>query len=608
MRRLVTWWACAAAGLWAVGFAGAQELDRSRYLFVDELKLPAKGVMKTVVQGTEIEELSIEVLSVMKRFDPRRDVILGRITDPKGERAGIVGGMSGSPIYVDGKLIGALAYGWEFQKDAYIGIQPIEQMLRARTAPPADRRIGSRAGRLPMHGGREICCRALYRLPEAAKAGDSAGDDEGDLADAAARLVPLADPLVVAGASDGTLALARRLFADTPLVPLAGGGAPPAVLADPPKLEPGATIAVVMASGDLDISMVGTCTDVVGQEVLAFGHDLFGIGATDLPMAVGYVHATVPSLMRSFKLGAPAKVVGHFVADHYTGSLGRMDGAAPTVTVEINVTDETGHTAPHRFQIAHSVRFTPRLVGMVLSAAISGQRDLPWEGIVRYRGQAVFRGLGAVRLDNVVAADEYDLIRDIVAPVDLMMDNRFGEARLDELRLDIEIIDKPLVARILDVRAPGRTFRPGETVEVGVLLRPYRQDDRVETLHLALPEDLPDGQYRCVVGDAGNEIGLRTDLEPQTFKPQDMAGLLAAMQVDPKRDRLYVRLVLDAGGLAVEGVPLADLPPSRQRMLTTAGLAEIYPYRRSIAAEKVVPFLVAGDRSFTLTVDKDAPR
>ena len=182
------------------------------------------------------------------------------------------------------------------------------------------------------------------------------------------------------------------------------------------------------------------------------------------------------------------------------------------------------------------------------------------------------------------------------------------QATFKELRPEITVVDEPLAAKIIDVRTPSKRFRPGETVTATVVLRPYRKDDVVETIRLRLPADLPDGSYRCMVGDAGEEMELLTDLEPHRFKPRDLAGVLKALRIGAKRERLYMRLVLPSGGLAVEGIPLADLPPSRARLLTGSGLTKIQRYRRSIGTSKQMPFLVRGGRSFEIIVDKNAPR
>lgn len=604
MRRLIGHWApvmiCIAV---LTTNALAQNAERERYLFMDELKLPAKAVMRTVVQGTKIDELTVEVLSIMRNFGPKRDVILGRITDKRAIKAGIVGGMSGSPIYINGKIIGALAYGWGFQKDAYIGIQPIEQMLRLRGAPKARRRGRPRAGRLPLHDGEELFCRALYRLDSPKPTGRKAALETAG----APQLRPLANPLTVSGVNERTFTLVRKLFAGTNFVPLAGGGAPAEVMARPVKLVPGSAVTIVLASGDVDMSMVGTCTDVVGNRVLAFGHSIFGEGKVDLPMAGGYIHATIPSVMRSFKLGSPTKIVGRFHQDEQVGTLGDLATKARRVPVQIVVTDGDGEKQTFNFQVVHSINFTRRMLRTVISAAISGQAELPRLSIMRYTGEVFFQGLGSLTYKNSVA-DGWDLMRDLIAPIELMMDNQFGEATLKELRLEITIVDEPLAAKIIDVRTPNKRFRPGETVTAAVVLRPYRKDDLVETISLRLPTDLPDGRYRCMVGDAGEEMKLLTNLQPHRFKPRDLAGVLKALRIGAKRERLYMRLALPSGGLAVEGIPLADLPPSRARLLTGSGLRKIQRYRRSIGTSKQMPFLVRGGRSFEIVVDKNAPR
>ena len=307
-----------------------------RYLHQSKLDREMTAYGLTVVGGTQIEKFDVTVVSVLRNFSaPHHDVILCKLGGLGLEKSGVVEGMSGSPVFVkdpaDGKdkMIGAVAYSWSFQKEPFCGVQPIVQMLASEGVPLGGGKDVSRNRTPPAGGGAsEALLRAALSpakvdfvrlaLPARLRRAGAAGGKS--------RLVPLATPVMVAGGSGRTLALAQEMFAGTGLVPVQTGavGGPEARAAANAKLAPGMALSIPLVSGDADWAAVGTVTELIGDYVLAFGHSFYAEGPIEMPMGPAYVHSVIPSVHSSFKLGSTLKITGAMRQDEYTAVGGRI--------------------------------------------------------------------------------------------------------------------------------------------------------------------------------------------------------------------------------------------------------------------------------------------
>src|SRR5512135_2321174 len=300
------------------------EPDPKTYWEINDIRPGMKGTGRTVMLGTKLEEFGAEVLGVMKGVSPGRDMVLCRLTGCNLEHAGIIQGMSGSPIYINGKLLGAVAYAWEFAKDPIAGITPFQQMVQYVRSN--DRRIAAEAREVEGAGGiRATRSQPLLMGGLAAEESSSAGlvpVSGGTLAG----MRPIAMPLAASGFSPRALALLESRFRPIGLAPMAGGAAPERVLreeGDKP-LVPGAPLSVALVTGDFDLSGIGTVTHVEGDRVYGFGHPMFSLGACEFPMMTGYIHTVYPRANVSLKMGSPLKVVGVLDTDVSTGVAGRI--------------------------------------------------------------------------------------------------------------------------------------------------------------------------------------------------------------------------------------------------------------------------------------------
>ncbi|HWB53955.1 MAG TPA: hypothetical protein VG722_07175, partial [Tepidisphaeraceae bacterium] len=313
--------------------------DPSKDMRVSEVRPGMTGYGLSVFQGTRIERFNVKVVSVLKDFNPKTDglgpdtdIVLVRCSGQNLEHTGAIEGMSGSPIYLKDdqgryRMIGAFAYGWALDKDPIGGVQPIEHMLRLSTAPhvPTTNTSSMHASAGTTWLYSEFLSELHHRM-EKLSTRQSVGFDAGGI-----RLQPLATPIAVSGMPASLLSQFSALsggFGMGPMQTMSTGQ--PSSTEPAPKMEPGSVLAVPLLMGDMDLTAIGTCTDVIGNKVYGFGHSFNNEGAISLPMGSGEIYAVIANLMTSFKVGALTQIQGTLNTDEIVGVAGRL-GAAPAM-------------------------------------------------------------------------------------------------------------------------------------------------------------------------------------------------------------------------------------------------------------------------------------
>src|SRR5688572_1747885 len=398
--------------------------DPARHMRVSEVTPGMKGYGLSVFSGTKIERFEVEVISVLRNFNPKHDVILIRCKGANLEHSGAVSGMSGSPIYLnDGtgreRMVGAFAYGWSLLKDPLAGVQPIEYMLEVPTESKKDQDekpvatsrphdAGRGAGGIgadarhrsvdPMRWslgdviplpGRPVPKRFPFRSTDTFEPNPSLFANQPD----PARLRPLASPLMVAGVPSGVLESMAPLLRAHGMIPLqaGGGSARPDARHSKLELEPGSVLAVPLVTGDVDFTAIGTVTEVIGDRVYGLGHPFVNEGPTELPMGTGEINGVLARLDQSMKLGSLVKLKGAINSDQSVGvggAVGEVPGMAP---VELRVTYSDGsQDATYRYHCARHPRLTPMLTAAALGSAMSGERELPQHHTLDYELELEF--------------------------------------------------------------------------------------------------------------------------------------------------------------------------------------------------------------------------
>ena len=590
----------------AVALAGVPSPARSAVatLPIADIRPGQHATVRTVFAGDSIETFDADIIGVLAGGRAGGDIILARATTPRVEATGIAAGMSGSPVYVDGKLIGALALGWPFSKEPIFGITPIAEMLAVLDhpdVPAADLSSG------PAGAGASALSPA-YR--ELAWPGDSA-----TVAPAAPststlpRSLPI--PLSAGGLSPRALELARPLFEGTGLMLTPGGhrtasGAPAA------PIRPGSPIAVDVLRGDLNFSAIGTVTYVDGDRLLIFGHPFFQAGDVRLPLSTASIVGILPSLYDSFKLGVPGTPIGVATQDRRTALGGRLGGTAPLLPFTVSVRGLAPAPQVFHFEVIHDRSLMPQLVATAVMSCLlesggsSSAQTLDWT-LAAWRGREVLhmgdRAAGDGPYSDVAAA--------VTGPLRFMFGNSYETWRPDSVRIDIAVRPGREQWAVRGASLLAASVRPGGIARARVELERWQGGKRTVDLEVAVPRELPAGHYMLWLGGGAEYDRLAAARLPSRYHPTSMADGLRRLAALKSSDALYTALWAHASDVTRDGEDYPDLPASALALLAPAQSAgeRIRRADWALLAEGTRPFdgVVRGEILLDLNVDDRAP-
>ena len=548
--------------------AGAQPFD----IFPpDKLVAGMKGYGVTDMgDGKGIQKFEVEIIGLLKRYAPGQDLILARVNGIGLEKAGIIAGMSGSPVYVDGKLVGALAYGWPFSKDPICGITPIQSMLDIRHVPAA----------APVPIARSAV--ATASLVSAFTAG-SFTERFADLvkpfaASTADSMAALPLPVSFGGAaSPGRLFNRIAEAANWMAVPSGASSSGPAISSksaiEPGDLKPGSAVATQLLSGDMDLSATGTVTWVEGNSVLAFGHPFLSMGPVSMPMAKAEVLTVLPSVFRSFKFAATGPVLGSITQDRSTGILGTFGTRAPMVPITVRISSDEIPSQVYHFEAVHNSMLTPILTAIAIDNVLttlekrSGERTLVWKSAIRTPGRNV-------RWDSVFSgmAAREEAVASLALLTNYLMANEFHDLTI--LGVDVEIAhsDRLKGARIVHVEAQKERVHPGDEVPIWVDIADFRGSTRRVVMNLKVAADTPPGPLTVFVGDGSAATAYDLSLLPPD--PQSLDQVLDFLARIRPPNSLNLISYRGAPGVVVAGDALESLPPSVASLLRDRGPGE----------------------------------
>ena len=598
--------AVAAALLVAAG-ARAEALDLKRYMPYSEVQPGMTGVGKTTLEGNTIVEFQIKVLACLKNYGPKRNLIIVRLSGAGLEQSGTVAGMSGSPVFIDGRLIGAVAYAFPWCKLPLAGIQPIEQMLRVTDQVPWVRgrpaeTPGALAGAPPPPRDELVSVPvASLGLPDVPAA--LAGREFCDMQ-------PIRTPVMVSGFSGRAMERLRESLAPFGMVPMQGGAAD-ARTAPEARLEPGAPLAVTLVRGDIQMTTMGTITEIAGNRLYAFGHSLLGAGDIDLPMMTGVAHAVVPSVMNSFRLGAAAREVGRLTWDEETGVLGILGnrGAAMVpITVKI-IGPGKGRERIYKCEMVHNRLLSPRLAASTTGNALTAESELPLDHTVSYRVTVKPAGRDPIVRENVAVSPNGDAylegqVRNVVG---LVMENPFSNMKVESVEVQAMVEAGSRLAEIEEARPLRNAVRPGDTVPVELKIRPWRAEPTWTTVEVKVPADYPEGACRVTLCGADEALRQEQRDAPARFRPEDADSLLESMQRGERRDQLFVRLEAPGAGLAIGREELPNLPATMRAVLADSARRQVTGVAGALVTKQASAYILAGSRQVEIVVSRKAP-
>ena len=539
--------------------------DPEDFLTPDQLRPGERGVCYSVFRGTKVERFEVEVLGVLKKWLYDEDLVLVRVlSGPVVEReSGIVAGMSGSPVYVRGKLVGAIAYAWGFQKEPIGGVTPITAMLRG-----AMRAEGEPSSGLARLGGR-IKKRAKRFLRAFVEGEPFHLFPVGR----PILLEHLPLPLAVSGASPRALRLISAQFEPLGLAPVVPSGRAEGIRPEP--LKPGSAVGVQLMRGDLDYTAAGTVTYVKGAHVLLLGHDTLGLGKLELPMTSVVVHDIMPSYARSFKFFSSGPEIGAVVGDSLFSTVAEAGRRAKMIPVRIEVHNlDRGTGRTYAVEVVDHRDLTPFLLWD--ATLIGGDANFPAlsDGMCRIRYTVEVEGLGRLGREDVLYSPLSPTLEGglpLVDFVDTLMNNDFEPARIKRVEAEMELWASRDTARIEGIAVDKQRVEPGEEVTITVTIKPFRGERREKRVVWRIPKDVPPGRVR--VGAAGGNYAekLRRSLRILRPRPESLRQLAEFIVSLEKGTDLVVQATIPFPSTAFKGKALKAVPKAMVDALEAGG-------------------------------------
>ena len=582
---------------------------------VDEVKEGMRGTAKTVFRGSEAEEFSVEILGVIPgAVGPKQDLIIGRLSGGGADRTSVFAGMSGSPVYIDGRLVGAISYSFPFAKEPICGITPIEQMIAIFEKNPAARRAVASEPKAVSFA--EIASTKWQPdLPNAtpADSGVLSGFSQSSalMAVAGQSFRPIATPMTFNGFTQQALDAFAPQLMNAGLIPIAAVGGAAAITplkrADSKTLVGGASVSMQLARGDYSLAAAGTVTLRDGEKIYAFGHPFMGLGTSDLPMSESHVVTVVPNVNNSFKLAVPDSMVGSMTQDRATGVFGTLGVAPKMIPVRIDLETSRGQKQTLNFEVARDDFLTPLLLNIAVYNSLIAQERGLGESTVQVSGEIKVRGQSPVRLQRKFSGRQAPQLAasSVAVPVNILLKSRFDDLDITGLEIDLTSTDGGSVAAIERMSVDRTQLRAGETTEVQVYARTNSGRTFVQRIPVTIPAGTPAGPLTITVGDGS---ALQQNSAIQHFVPADLDELISTMNKVKLPDRLYLQTLRTSSGAIIGSNEMPNLPPSVLATLNNDRTAGGFkPAVNTIVGEIAIPpaeFIVTGQQSLSIEVVK----
>lgn len=586
---------------------------------VSELRPGMKGYGLTVYSGTKVERFGVEIKGVFKGAFADGDMIIVELDHPILKDIGVVAGMSGSPVFIDDKLVGAVAYGWGFSVRPVGGVTPIKEMLKVYSQITTEAKVNpdDRAN--------------LEFWPEARAALQSAMPSQKpfsipnekmvawgflppDQRSGASEFLPLGTPVTVSSSSRRVMGYLEQEWAGTGLQPvMAAGGAGPSAALDPNadvKVENGGAIAVVMVEGDLALAGTGTTTYVEGDKVIAFGHPMFGEGAVDAPIAVSEIITVIPTVARPFKLGNPVREVGALRQDRLPAIGATLSARAEMIPLKVRISAaENGVDKDFNFKLWNS----REMLGMLSFICFLESLDKA----VRSGGQmgveltytlnlADGRRLKKTQFASDTFGAPFFTGFDMRGDVDFLLNNRFEPVKISNINVEAKITPR-LSMLLLEKMVRGETtLKPGETFKGQLEFARWRQPNMTVPFEFALPKTLRPGRYDVRIMDGTQRASLEGELRPELRKIDSVDDALRAAAVNFPSNRLHIVLLDTQEQVVMDGMKLSNLPRSVAQATnsTVRSSAQMTTARARLLQEKTIAYdaMVLGSAGISLEV------
>jgi hypothetical protein len=539
---------------------------------VSELRPGMVGIGRTVFDGVHVEEFKAHIIGVIENvIGTQRNLILAKLEGGPLADTGVIAGMSGSPVYIDGKLIGAVSYSLgSFPKEPIAGITPIAEMTDA-TALNSPRPAGARVQvefpittdslvasfRKALNWNRPFVDRASDARLVGVSSGLGFGGEIGTL------LRPIATPLVFSGFDASVADSLAASFRDSGFMPMGAGGAGRAGMADfEGPLKPGDAVGVTFVSGDLELGATGTVTHIDDNKVYAFGHPMYNLGPIDFPMTRAYVYTVLPSLFSSAKLSSTGEVIGTFNQDRATAIAGRLGPGPSLLPVTLTLDADRGGNRAFHFNAVKDQLFGPLMTYTALVNTLTSYERQFGTTTYSVQGRLRLKNHETITFDNMFSGENAasNTSAYITAPITALVNNDYESVDMEGLEIAVKSTEIPRTATLERVWLDDPRPRPGRTVPLKVLLRSYRGEDIIQTIPIDIPVNAR-GTLALTVSD-GQRLNQTEQREARLPQPRSVPQLVRTLNKARRNNTIYVKLLASDAGAVVGGELLPSLPPS----------------------------------------------
>ncbi len=576
---------------------------------VSELREGMHGTARTVFRGTASEEFNVEILGVIPNWiGPKQDMIVGRLSGANAERTMVFAGMSGSPVYIDGKLVGAISYSFPFAKEPICGITPFEQM--SSTMEQAVKPMVVSTGPKTFSYA-ELLSNTWHAGFSDARNPLASGfsPDSRLMAVAGKTFQPISTPVYFSGVSQRTLDLFAPELTRAGILPVAAAGGDSRIMpmkaANETTLLGGDSIVVHLARGDIQIAAAGTVTLRDGEKIYAFGHPFFSLGSTNLPMSESHVITVVPNANNSFKLAVPDATVGSMTQDRATAIYGKLGQEPRMLPVKIKLTTSRGKSEEINFESAFDDLLTPLIVNAGVANALSANERSVGDTTIELTGEIHIKGEDPIRINRRFAGGQAPTFAAAAAaiPLSALLRANFAGMQITGVTLNMTATDGSKTALMDRIAVDKTRVQAGETVEISAFERTESGQIIVQKIPITIPKDTAPGVVSVMIGD-GN-AAQQTSAVVQ-FTPRTAAELIATYNRLKRPDRLYAVLTRTSAGAIIGASEMPNLPPSVLATINndrTAGGSK--PSVQTIIADMELrpgEYIVSGSQTLTIEV------
>jgi SpoIVB peptidase S55 len=607
---------CAALFCLAVSLP-ATALDKPAIFPLDQIHTGMRGTALTVFEGTKPESMEVEVLGILRNVNgPKSDIILVRLHGTKPEYTGVVAGMSGSPVYFDGKLAGALAFRiGEFSKEPIAGVTPIEEMfeISALDNEPGPQSVpvttSNRTGQNvtgQASSGQAKSARNPAGKSEMASPGDEASPFASNYRD---YLKPIDTPFVFNGFSDSALQRYADQFAAAGIVPVMGTGSS-SDIKQPEPIEAGSAVSAVLVRGDMDIAATCTVTYVDPQRLLACGHPLLQFGEIDLPMTKATVLATLPSPLNAFKIVNTTETVGAFVQDRRAGILGEL-GHEPKM-IPVTVTLHGGPVAKEfHYEVLNNAKLSPLAMMATVFNALHNTNEYGEDITYRMNGELTVKGYPEVLMHDMFAPLDNGQPAAALAAASIgdhfgrIYSNPYDAPDVEGVKLDFEVVRERRSAHLEASRTDVTEARPGDTITVETVIRPYRGERFVQQIPIRIPTSESKGTLRILVSD-GDTLDRMHHAAPMMSRGLSLGPTIGLLNKERSNDRVYVSLFDSDPEAMIADKIMPTLPLSvmnvMENMRGTQDMVVLGESSVSEASTQPLDYVVSGAQMLTINI------